>query len=621
MTGILSQINSPQDIKPLSLAQKRLLAAETREYIIDTVAKNGGHLAPNLGVVELTIALHSVFNSPADKIIWDVGHQCYAHKIFTGRREEFSTLRTLGGLSGFPKQSESPHDTANTGHASTSISQAVGYTIARDLSGEDYSVIAVIGDGAMTGGMVYEAFNHAGVRKSPLIVVLNDNEKSIDDNVGAMADYLLKARTGARYGKLKDSVQRLLQSSPRASRRVKRFKDSIKYLLVSGMFFEELGFTYLGPIDGHNIAEIITALERAKVYEEPVLLHLMTKKGKGYAPAEANPDIFHGLGPFDKANGNIAPKALSYTKVFGNYLLEQAKKNNKIVAITAAMTSGTGLMQFFNELPNQSIDVGIAEQHAVTMASAMASGGLRPVVAVYSTFFQRAYDQILHDVCLPNLPVVLALDRAGIVGEDGSTHQGVFDLSYLRSMPNLLIMAPKNGNELQSMLKTALNCSSPVAVRYPRASVINFDETAEVLPLEIGKAEVLREGHSLSIWAIGSMVEPALTAAELLAAQGIEAQVINARFVAPLDCSLLIKSAQDCGRLVTVEENVATGGFGSAVLEVLSKNNITAETLLLALPDIPIEQGKRVELLQQFGLSEEGIAQSIINRWFKEENL
>ncbi|GAW94190.1 1-deoxy-D-xylulose-5-phosphate synthase [Calderihabitans maritimus] len=622
MGRILDGINGPKDVKKLTLSQLEQLAGEIRSEMIATVARTGGHIAPNLGVVELTLALHFTFDSPKDKFIWDVGHQCYVHKLLTGRREKFDSLRQYGGISGFPKREESPHDAFNTGHSSTSISAAVGMALAREKRGEKYEVVAIIGDGALTGGMAFEALNHAGHLGIDLIVILNDNEMSIASNVGALSSYLSRLRTDPMYFKGKEEFETLLRKVPHIGPRVvkvaERVKDSLKYLVVPGMLFEELGFTYLGPIDGHNIAAMNSVFKRAKSIRGPVLIHVITKKGKGYRPAEENPDTFHGIGPFDIRTGSPIRKngPPSYTSVFGNTLVQLAREDERIIGITAAMPNGTGLDIFAKEFPARFYDVGIAEQHAVTLAAGMAVEGFKPVVAIYSTFLQRAYDQILHDVCLQNLPVVFAIDRAGIVGEDGETHQGLFDFSYLRSIPNMTVMAPKDENELRHMLATAITFDGPIALRYPRGSGTGVRLDQEVKPLPVGKAEVLREGQHIVILAIGRPVYDALAAAEELASLGIEAGVINCRFVKPLDEELIKAVARKVKRIVTVEEHVLAGGFGSAVLELLARERINdREVLCLGIPDEFVPQGKADILRAKYGLTAEGIKKAILSRF------
>lgn len=615
----LENINSPADIKGLSLEELGTLAEEIRQLMIEVLSKNGGHLAPNLGVVELTLALHKVFNTPEDKFIFDVGHQSYVHKILTGRRESFKTVRTYGGLSGFPKRMESEHDAFGAGHSSTSISAALGMAAARDLQGGDYNVVAVIGDGSMTGGLAYEALNNAGDQHRRLIVILNDNEMSISKNVGAMNNYFSQLRTGETYNKIKSDLGSWLETldcGKDVIKTLKRLKGSVKYLMIPTSIFEELGFKYFGPIDGHNIGSIVETLETAKKVDGPVLIHVLTKKGKGYEPAEREPNKFHGTGPFDIATGKkiVNPEApVSYTDAFGKTLSRLAEQEQKVVAITAAMPDGTGLSYFATDHPDRFFDVGIAEQHAVTMAAGMAANGLKPVVAVYSTFMQRAYDSVMHDICMQNLPVVLCLDRAGLVGDDGYTHHGVFDYAYLRSMPNMNIMAPKDENELRHMLKTAIAFNGPISIRYPRGSGIGVPMDQQLEELPIGKAEVLREGKELSLWAIGSMVPTALKLAEQLKEQGIEAGVVNMRFAKPIDEALLLEQAAKYKKLVTLEEGVLAGGVGSAVLELLNEKQLLGQcqVLNLALPDKFIPHGDKKLLLRDVDLDEAAMLRRI----------
>ncbi len=615
--SLLDQINNPEDIKNLDPVKMQELAQEIRQVIIETVAETGGHLAPNLGVVELTLALHSVFDAPQDQIVWDVGHQSYVHKLLTGRRQKFSTLRQYKGLAGFPKRSESPYDVFDAGHSSTSISGALGLAKARDLKGEKHKVVAVIGDGAMTGGMAFEALNHAGHLGLDLIVILNDNEMSIAANVGALSSYLNRLRTDPKYTKGKQEIKKGLQKIPaigdKVVKAVEKAKDGIKYALVPGAFFEELGFTYIGPIDGHNVADMKQGLLQAKTKGGPILMHVITTKGKGYKPAEENPDKFHGPGPFDVRTGELIkkPAPLSYAQVFGDTLVELAKKNPKIVAITAAMPDGTGLRKFAEAFPARFLDVGIAEQHAVTMAAGLALEGFKPVVAIYSTFFQRAYDQILHDVCLQNAPVVLAIDRAGVVGDDGPTHHGVFDLAFLRHIPNLLIMAPKDENELRHMLKTAVDYPGPVALRYPRASGNGVALDKKLLNLPIGRAELLREGSDAAILGVGTTLNLCLAAAEELSCEGVSAAVINPRFIKPLDEERILFYARRTGRLITVEDHVLAGGFGSAVLELLQKNNLQVPVVRIGYPDVFVEQGPISTLRDEYGISVQGIVDGV----------
>ena len=618
-TKLLDTINSPADVKALTEEQLVQLAGEIRQLIIEVTSKNGGHLAPNLGVVELSLALHKVFSTPKDKIVYDVGHQAYIHKIVTGRRDMFHTLRQYGGLSGFPKRSENEHDAFGVGHSSTSISAALGMAVARDVKGEDYDVVAVIGDGSMTGGMAFEALNNAGDLRKRMIVVLNDNEMSISKNVGAMSEYLYQLRTGETYNRIKHDLEGWLGNVDFGGdvlKVLRRIKGSVKNLMLPTCIFEELGFTYLGPIDGHDIHSLIEVLEAAKNLDEPVLIHVITKKGKGYAPAEESPNKFHGTGPFEVATGKkIAnPNApITYTEVFGNTVIELAKEDENIVAITAAMPDGTGLTPFSKEFPERFFDVGIAEQHAVTAAAGMAAAGLNPVVAIYSTFMQRAYDSVMHDICMQNLHVSLCLDRAGLVGDDGFTHHGVFDYAYLRSMPNMTVMAPKDEDELRHMLKTAVGMNGPVAVRYPRGSGVGvaLSDTLNVLP--IGKAEVLREGSDVCLWAIGTMVESAEKLAEMLAEQGIKAGVVNIRFAKPIDKELLLVHAEKYKKIVTLEEGCLKGGVGSAVLEALNEAQLlgTCKVLNFGIPDEFILHGDKQRLFQDIGLDVETMAGKI----------
>ena len=613
--NILDTINSPADVKALSLDELKQLAEEIRQLLISVISKTGGHLAPNLGVVELTLALHRVFSTPKDKIVFDVGHQSYIHKIITGRREQFPTLRQYGGLSGFPKRTESEHDAFGTGHSSTSISAALGMAVARDLQGKDYDVVAVIGDGSMTGGMAFEALNNAGTLHKKMIVVLNDNEMSISKNVGAMSEYLYQLRTGETYNKIKHDLEGWLQNVEFGSDVIKvlrRLKGSVKYLMVPTSIFEELGFTYLGPIDGHDVEGLIEVLQAAKKIDGPVLVHVLTKKGKCYKPAEESPNKFHGTGPFEIATGKkIAnPNApVTYTEVFGKTLIELANEDKDIIGITAAMPDGTGLSAFAKAHPDRFFDVGIAEQHAVTSAAGAAAAGLKPFAAIYSTFLQRAYDSVLHDICIQKLHVTLCLDRAGIVGDDGFTHHGVFDYAYLRSIPEMTIMAPKDENELRHMLKTATDFAGPISVRYPRGSGVGVDIAEPLHALPIGKAEVLREGSDVCLWAIGSMVQSAMQAADKLAEQGISAGVVNMRFAKPLDKELLVEHAAQYGKIVTLEEGVLAGGVGSAVLETLNEAQLLQKcrVLTLGIPDEFVLHGDKKLLFKDLQLDVDSI--------------
>ncbi len=616
---LLDTINSPADVKKLSLGQMQQLAGELRQLLIEVISHTGGHLAPNLGVVELTLALHKVFNTPQDKLVFDVGHQSYIHKIITGRREQFQTLRQYGGLSGFPKRSESEHDAFGTGHSSTSISAALGMACARDLQGEDYNVVAIIGDGSMTGGMAFEALNNAGMLHKKMVVVLNDNEMSISKNVGAMSEYLYQLRTGETYNKIKNDIEGWLKNMEFGTdvlKAIRRLKGSVKYLMVPTSIFEELGFTYLGPVDGHDLQGLLEVLQAAKKIDGPVMVHVLTKKGKGYKPAEESPNKFHGTGPFDIATGKKITKPgtpPTYTEVFGNTLSTLADEDEKIVGITAAMPDGTGLNIFAQAHKDRFFDVGIAEQHAVTAAAGMAAAGMKPVTAIYSTFMQRAYDSVLHDICMQNLHVTMCLDRAGLVGDDGYTHHGVFDYAYLRSIPNMTIMAPKDENELRHMLRTALLYNAPVAIRYPRGSGVGvaIDEPMHTLP--IGRAEVLREGSDVCLWAIGSMVQTALAAADALAQQGISAGVVNMRFAKPLDEELLLQHAKSYKKIVTLEEGVLAGGVGSAVLEALNAAKMLGSCAVrtFGIGDEFVLHGDKKLLFRDLGLDTPALVQKI----------
>jgi 1-deoxy-D-xylulose-5-phosphate synthase len=595
------------------LVRKELLsqlAQEIREKIITVTSQRGGHLASSLGTVELTIALHYVFNSLQDKIIWDVGHQAYAHKILTGRRDNFATLRQSGGISGFPSPEESEYDAFGVGHSCTAISAALGIVCARDLSGDNYKVVAVIGDGSMTGGMAFEALNNAGHLGKDLLVVLNDNEMFISHRVGALAGYLTKLLTLGLVKELERRVKKFLTRVSFWGIAVLRVVRRFKVLLFPGMLFEEMGFSYLGPIDGHNVHYLIEILDKVKDMKGPVLIHVITKKGKGYPPAEREPIKFHGVTAFNILTGETEKsKILSYTEVFSQALINLAKSNEKIIAITAAMPQGTGLDSFQNEFPKRYFDVGIAEQHAVTFAAGLARAGYRPVCAIYSTFLQRAFDQIIDDVCLQNLPVVFAIDRAGIVGEDGATHQGMFDLSYLRLIPNVVVMAPKDENELVHMLNTALSWNFPCAIRYPRGQGIGVKLDGQYKVLPLGKAEVLGEGDDVAILAIGNTVHPSLLAQQRLEAEGIKVNLVNMRFVKPLDEGLIKKIIKKVHKIVTVEENTLSGGFGSAIKELLAADGV--RILSIGLPDKFIEHGSSEELREKYGLTVEGIADTV----------
>ncbi|GAX90920.1 1-deoxy-D-xylulose-5-phosphate synthase [Effusibacillus lacus] len=614
----LDNVNSPADIKGLSHKQLDELAVEIRQFLIESLSVTGGHFGANLGVVELTLALHKVFDSPKDKLIWDVGHQAYVHKILTGRKAMFPTLRKFKGLSGFPKRSESEHDMFDVGHSSTSISAAIGYAIARDLKKEKHHVVAIIGDGAMTGGMAFEAMNHVGHMGTDLIVVLNDNEMSIDPNVGAMSNYLSKIRTDSHYQNAKAEIQHVLSKIPslgsKVAKGLERLKDSFKYLVVPGMLFEEFGFTYMGPIDGHNIALLLEALEQAKNTKGPVLVHVVTKKGKGYAAAEASYDSGHYLNPVKIETGDsikAIPSPPSYSSVFGSTLIKLAEADDRIIAITPAMPSGSGLLKYAEKFPNRFFDVGIAEQHSATYAAGLACAGMKPVLAIYSTFLQRAYDQVIHDICIQNLPVTIAIDRAGLVGADGETHQGAFDISFLRAIPNITIMMPKDENEMQHMLYTAVQQNGPVAVRYPRGEARGVPMDAEFREIPVGKAEILREGTSqIAILALGPMVDLAEKAASALEKDGIFPMVVNMRFVKPLDNELLMDLAMRGYRIITVEEAAVAGGMGSAIMEFYASNMISAVELFpIGLPDRFIEHGSPKQLLESVGITADRIVE------------
>ncbi|MDH3975949.1 MAG: 1-deoxy-D-xylulose-5-phosphate synthase [Deltaproteobacteria bacterium] len=617
---LLDSIDTPEDLRKLDRSRLPQLVEELREEIINTVSKKGGHLGSSLGVVDLTIALHYKFNTPNDRIVWDVGHQAYAHKILTGRKKAFQTLRQYKGLSGFPKRSESEYDSFDTGHSSTSISASLGMVAARDIMEKDNRVIAVIGDGSMTAGLAFEGLNHAGHIDKNLIVILNDNEMSISENVGALSSYLSKMMTGVLYTRVRRETEHLFSHLPGGDSMLKfakKLEESLKGLVVPGMLFEDLGFKYVGPIDGHNMESLFENLKNIKNVDGPILFHILTRKGKGYKPAEDNPAAFHGVGPFDIETGKVKSSGggpPSYTNVFGDTIIRLAEKNEKVVGITAAMAAGTGMSKFAERFPNRYFDVGIAEQHAVTFAAGMATEGFVPIVAIYSTFMQRAYDQVVHDVALQKLPVVFALDRGGIVGADGPTHHGLFDYSFMRHVPNMVVMAPKDEQELRSLLKTATECGKPASVRYPRGAGYGVDISREISSIEVGKGELLREGNDLTIVAIGSTVYPAIEAAEKLEREGINAEVINARFVKPLDEDLILTSVKKTGYLITVEENALQGGFGSAVMELLEEKGMLADIKVkrLGVPDGFVEHGPQDVLRSVVGIDSEGIAKAAV---------
>ncbi len=617
---LLENINSPSDLKKLKPEQLPALAEEIRQFLLETVSLTGGHLGSNLGTVELTIALHYCFDSPFDKIIWDVGHQAYTHKILTGRRDLFHTQRQYKGISGFPKRSESEHDAFGVGHSSTSISAGLGMAAAADLAGSKNHAIAVIGDGSLTGGIAFEALNQAGHLKKNLIVILNDNEMSISKNVGAFSSFISRKMTGRYFRDLKKEMQGLLKSIPAIGSDIlhfaRRAENSLKGFLTPGSLFEALGFDYLGPLDGHDLVQLVEVFNNINELDGPLLVHIMTTKGKGYKFAEDTPDKYHGVGTFNIATGQGAAKSASksYTDVFGETIVQLAEEDPKIVAITAAMPDGTGLNGFAKRFPERFFDVGIAEQHALAFAAGMAADGFRPVTAIYSTFLQRAYDQVFHDICLQKLPVTIAMDRAGLVGDDGPTHHGVFDISYLRHLPDMTLMAPKDENELRHMLKTAINSGVPMGLRYPRGAGYGVEIDCELKLLEIGKGEELIDGKDLTIIAIGSTVYPALQAAEVLSRSGIDTGVVNARFVKPLDADLILSVARRTGRVITVEENALQGGFGSAVLELLYDNNLqNVKVRRIGIPDHYIEQGSQAQLRKDVGIDSEGIAAAAMN--------
>ncbi len=610
---LLESINNPQDLKNISLEQLPNLAQEIRKQMVEVVSKTGGHLASSLGAVELIIALHYCLDTPRDKIVFDVGHQAYAHKILTGRNKNFSTLRQYRGISGFPSKDESEFDTFTTGHSSNAVSLALGLAAARDYNNEHSKVVAVIGDGSLSGGLCFEGLNNAGHLKKDILVVLNTNELSIAPNVGAISTYLNKIISLPIYNRFHDSLENFLQSRvPKGSRvlnLVNKFEEGLKGLFVPGMLFEEMGFRYFGPFEGNNSHTLISALKNILNIKGPRILHVVTKKGKGYLPAEKEPIKFHGTGPFELETGKSPSSikiAKSYTEVFGDKIFNLGKDNKKILAITAAMPEGTGLDKFRDAYPERFFDVGIAESHAVCFASGLAKSGLKPVIAVYSTFLQRAYDQIIEDVALQNSPVVLAIDRAGIVGEDGVTHQGIFDIAYLRNIPNMTVMAPKDAQELESMLEFCVRLDKPAAIRYPRAKVPEPELDLANKPVELGKAELLKEGKDFAIIALGSMVWPSYAAMELLNKQGLFGSLINARFVKPLDLDMLKDVCRKTKHVFTIEEGIVDGGFGSAVSEVIENHVIR-----LGLPDEFIPHGKREVLLERYGLTAEGIARKI----------
>jgi 1-deoxy-D-xylulose-5-phosphate synthase len=617
MNKILDEINSPKDLKKLSIKELSKLATEIRSLILKVVSENGGHLSPNLGVVEITLALHHVFDFPRDKIIWDVGHQCYAHKILTGRKDKFSTLRQFNGLYGFPSREESEYDVYNTGHASTALSAAIGLAISRDKEKDDYEVMAVVGDGSLTGGMAWEALNQIGHHRAKLIIVLNYNEMSISPNVGALSKYLSYLVSGQYYLRIKDHVKSILKHIPAVGWPVikvaRAVEEAFKKVFFPGLVFEELGIRYIGPVQGHSLGSLIEVFKDARAYSGPVLIHCVTQKGRGYQPAQSNPSQFHSASPFDIKTGKPKnqDKRPTYSSVFGKTMLEIAKKDERVVAITAAMPEGTGLKPFGDQFPDRFFDVGIAEQHAVDFATGLALNGYKPVVAIYSTFLQRAYDQLYHDVCLMDIPIVFALDRAGIVSDDGPTHQGINDIAYLGHLPNMIVMAPKDENELQRMLYSALSYPHPTAIRFPKGKAygVEMDESPKDIPL--GKSETLKEGKDLLL-ALGSMVYPSLEAARRLEDEGISLAVVNARFAKPLDKECLLDFAQDARVIITVEEAVTAGGFGSRVRALLDDErlyHICFKSIGIPLEIYPL--GKAEQIRKMYGLDEEGLVQQI----------
>ena len=615
MSEYLDRINEANDIKKIEPEAYDALASEIRSFIIESVSEHGGHLASNLGVVELTMALHLCMDFPNDKLIWDVGHQAYTHKLLTGRKEDFSGLRTFGGMSGFPKHKESPCDAFDTGHSSTSISAALGYARARDLKGEDRTVVAVIGDGSLTGGMAYEALNNVSHLKSNMIIVLNDNKMSISENVGGLSKHLTALRTRESYMDFKMDVEKKLKQIPHVgdsvARSVKKSKDSIRQLFVKGGFFEDFGIKYIGPIDGHDIKEMMRVLNALKRLNEPVVMHVVTQKGRGYVPAEKNPSAFHGVGSFDIATGeSLASKSLTYTSVFSKTICRLGKADPDVVTICAAMPDGTGLTAFKKHFPDRFFDVGIAEQHAVTFAAGLAAGGMHPFVAVYSSFLQRAYDQIVHDVCIQNLPVVFCVDRAGLVGADGETHQGIFDLSYLSMIPNMTVCAPKNKYELYDMLYFAYQYHGPIAIRYPRGSAYEGFKNMRP-PIEYGKSELMFEGEKIALVAVGSMVQTAVQVREKLLDKGINATVVNARFVCPLDTECLDRLSRDHQWIVTMEENVLKGGFGEACGDYLLAKHEDVRLIHVGVPDVYVEHGGVDQLKKTLHMDADSIVERI----------
>ncbi|MBE6033907.1 MAG: 1-deoxy-D-xylulose-5-phosphate synthase [Clostridiales bacterium] len=609
--------NFPEDLKDMTNEELDLLSYEIRDFLIENVSKTGGHLASNLGVVELTIALHTVFDSPRDKIIWDVGHQSYVHKILTGRADKFSSLRQYGGMSGFPKREESPHDCFDTGHSSNSISAAAGIAAARDLNGSNFDVVAVIGDGALTGGLAFEALNNAGASQSKMIIVINDNEMSISKNIGGVSQYLSKLRMSSAYLDLKKQLKKTLKGIPRVGESlyagIEHLRDSIKYAVVDGALFEELGFKYMGPFDGHNIEDLTTAFMLAKNVEGPVVLHILTKKGKGYRNSENSPDKFHGVAPFNPATGLPlkAADGFLYSQIFGNKMIQMADRNEKVVSVCAAMIHGTGLTKFSAKYPERIFDVGIAEGHAVSFAAGLAVAGYRPVVAIYSTFLQRAYDQMMIDVCMQKLPVIFAIDRAGNVGADGETHHGVFDLSYLNHMPNMTVLAPADGKELAEMFEYSLTLDGPCAIRYPRGEALDFSSVYEGNYGDISKNKQIFEGKEAVIFAVGKMLSIAYEVCTQLREEGIEIGLVNARCIKPLDEESIINITKTTKRIITMEDNVLAGGFGQQVVSLLALKNIDIPCRTIGWPDYFVEHGTDQELFGKYKLDTEGISERV----------
>ena len=616
---LLDQIKQPNDIKKISPRDYPALAAEIREFLVNKISVTGGHLGSNLGAVELTMALHLVLDLPQDKIIWDVGHQSYTHKLLTGRRDGFESLRKYGGMSGFPKRKESDCDSFDTGHSSTSISAGLGLVKARDLQGEDYTVVSVIGDGSLTGGMAYEALNNAARLETNFIIILNDNNMSISENVGGVSKYLSNIRTSNAYLDVKDGIYYAIRNTKYGDpvvAGIRRAKNSLKQLVIPGMLFEDMGVTYLGPVDGHDTAALVRVIREAKRRKNAVLIHVLTKKGKGYPPAEKHPARFHGAEPFDVQTGVPLKKKMkaNYTDIFSTVMMKLGQRNDKIVAITAAMPDGTGLKRFSHAYPDRFFDVGIAEQHAVTFAAGLAAGGLKPVVAIYSSFLQRAYDQILHDVCIQNLPVIFAIDRAGLVGSDGETHQGIFDLSYLSSIPNMHICAPKNKWELSDMMKFAAAFPAPIAIRYPRGEA--YDGLAQFrAPVEYGKAEMIYEEEGIALLAVGSMVKTAEGVRERLKECGLSCTLVNARFVKPMDEEMVRRLSATHRLIVTMEENVESGGFGERVRTFADEQELPGQILSITIPDEYVEHGNVELLKKEIGIDEETVTKRILEEW------